>query len=361
MVLRRWKYVALAVGVVLTVLVGLRFADRDRDSSDAIPDPRALTSPDHLVVETEGAADVGATDRPGDAGRANVESMVAAQDPVDVDGSLGGVLEFHGRLVDAETELPLTCGAVARATETEGPWSEVGPEGDFVLAWREASKAFGLAKSEGYGLALFAMRPEHASASTACSIGLSRGATLEVQVRTADGRECSGATVVVSAEASDLIANGLYLDRPQPARREWIAPVDRVGRARVEDLPPKVTLEVVAGAPGFVDSASTEPAMSPGEVRGIEVLLGPGCTVGGLLLDSADIPIRNHEIWLMRAEEDRPWLFRRYDAPVKTTTSASSSSGSPRERGGSAPSLRADAPTSVERVSATTSLHSPKS
>ena len=284
---------------------------------------------------------------------------------------------FWGRIVDAESHLPLS-GATVQVTrsggagipgnvhtthETRPSAAEVDEDGRFKITWpSEVDDApFTRLKNNGvcevcvhksgFGLKLAELEAGHESAERALQIELDRSASVEFSLGCPDRDRLKGLRARLSsftqAMHQDLGREGLhgYLEL------EWTAPIEIDGKARIDGLPPRAMLiaELVEGEKRTKISVAPL-VLKPGELRSVAYSLAPGARLAGRLVDQEDHGVASIPIWIIpavRADIGRD-MFPEHGKPLDVSqTDATGSFSFPDVPSG--PCFVGPAPVSVQR------------
>jgi hypothetical protein len=235
-------------------------------------------------------------------------------------------LHFVAKVVRDGDRKPIA-GARARVVRSdgvftsEGPtWKSVvisetstGPDGLLDLSLESWRRAHVRVEADGFGMALVVPVRGHETPETAWIVPLYRGATLDARVLDAAGSPFPGAAVRLSTRGYELNRPGReesvdgWIDLPET---DWTGAVGPDGRSVLRDLPPQVRLAVEIRAGENVlrrDAESIE--LEPGQVLEREWRIGTGCTLLGLALDAAELPVPALEIWLTKAYSEHARYF----------------------------------------------------
>ena len=232
---------------------------------------------------------------------------------------------FFGRVVDAQSRAPLAGASVVLEGErgmAERARQRVSTDSDgvFELRFRSWSDRFVRIDAAGHAWTVVTLDTTHPTRAEALEIALDAAATLEVLVL--DGaRPLADASVTLTTDSyrmqSSSGAQSFYFaDDPR-----WSATSAADGKARVEELPPDVPLELSVSARERSTTQAESISLARGEVRRIEVRLGAGAWIRGRVETSAGAPLAGVEIWRVVAGMEQRHLFESYETAVATTRS----------------------------------------
>jgi protocatechuate 3,4-dioxygenase beta subunit len=231
-------------------------------------------------------------------------------------------LRIRGRLVDAETEAPLRGEVKARPRghSSVGPAIPTDAGGYFEMTYGSWSDPYVGATAEGYAEAFFRASAAATRVDEAYVVRLERAATLEVAVTGSTGAALEGARVRLETKSYDLVQDSLHSMSSGSFSTwsvAWKGKSGPDGLATLAGLPPRVPLELTVTGEGAHRVDAQPVVLEPGERRRLEVQLGAGVTIEGLLLDASGAPIPGQTI--ARVAGDRPGMLARHDEPVERT------------------------------------------
>ncbi len=201
-------------------------------------------------------------------------------------------------IAGAELRLRVARPGEGSAWQARGrPAAVTDPLGRFEWTLSTARAVSVQIDAAGYGPATLLVSPFSTPGETV--VGLARECALEVGV--------GGVTrdksylVRVRCALDELAVDGKALPG---ADIEWIDQVDPQGRARIEHLPADAELDLELLENGVTLRRFTRPLrLTPGELGHVELELGRGLVLHGVLRDGEGTPIPNQELWLVPAHE----------------------------------------------------------
>lgn len=242
----------------------------------------------------------------------------------------GADLHFCGRVVAEEDGAPLA-GARIRRSKTlagEAPVLVTDADGRFEVqtaSWLESKrftvKLAGRAERTAY------VREGHETAERAFVVHLARTASLTLTVRDPNGAGVPSAEVTATTSrfslqegSSDVFSLGFdEFDQPDPT---WNVVLDDAGRGEFVGLPPKAPLTLEVSRDGDIVWSSSEPiVLEPAESKALEIVVGLGTEVSGLVVDSNQRPVPAVTIWLTGSNEGVRPYFESYQEPTMTAVS----------------------------------------
>ena len=259
---------------------------------------------------------------------------------ISLDLSTEADLRCVGRVVDAETRIPLANARVFVARRITR-WTPHGTQATRSLSMRDDATEVAvdhdgyfsvLAKSwsgkhlevtaPGYGLALRRPVVGHGTRSDPLEVRLTRSAEVAAVVLANAQGPLSDVRVSLWTDLyrlaqSDSTVHGLFLGDV-----EWNGTTERDGRCVIRDLPAGVPLTLIySKADQFERVEPTPVVLQPGERRTVEVRVGAGATVSGVLLNENQRGVPRAEIWMKPAYRAVSYQFESYDDEnVRTTT-----------------------------------------
>lgn len=245
-----------------------------------------------------------------------------------VELATGADIVFCGRVVAAEDDSPIAGARIRMRAPlpSEPPVHVSDAAGRFELrtaSWLDSQqftvKADGRAERaaravQGHG------RPEHAFV-----VHLARTATLRVQLRDPTGGTIGAAQVTATTSRFELMEPQEFeldlfsgdLNDPDP---NWTALATPDGRCELSDVAPNVPLDIeVWRDDRVVLQRKQVVTLEPGETRELELSIGSGATIAGVVQDSAGRTVVGATLWLMKSDYDALAYLRRYDEPNATT------------------------------------------
>lgn len=244
--------------------------------------------------------------------------------------------EFWLRVVDAQSGKPI---GGARIFQSDRPgfhgvdtgWmldvdeSQVvttDAEGYVVVqsaSWRNESLHVDAA---GFSPAATPIVAGHETREQAFVLQLERAAALVVRTLDPSRMPLAGLDVTISAESRHISRQELWSDSADDADFERTARTGEDGRARFERLPASAPLELVVRENGTERLRRAEPLrLEPETVRELELVLGRGATIAGVVLDQDGRVVAGLELWLVRYETSLGARFAPYTLPHAKTTS----------------------------------------
>ncbi|MBI5432250.1 MAG: carboxypeptidase regulatory-like domain-containing protein [Planctomycetes bacterium] len=110
---------------------------------------------------------------------------------------------------------------------------------------------------------------------------------------------------------------GSDLYDPDPS---WTATAPPDGRCELSDVAPNVPLDIEVSRDGqIVLQREQVVTLEPGETRELELSIGSGATIEGVVQDTAGRAIAGASLWLVKSEYDALAYLRRYNEPNATT------------------------------------------
>lgn len=256
-------------------------------------------------------------------------------------------LAFHGRVVSSADRSPLA-GAHIEVVSAHSSFVSMGSEpgheewskkniaeamstsdGYFELRLATWKHPHLRVEADGYALALVIPTKGHESLDTARTIELDPAASLRVKLLDASGAPVAGAWLKLETPGYSFNRSeeqGLMLGFVSLPPERWKSESGPDGRCAITKLPPNIpiTLEIVQN--GRVLRREADPlTLKPAEEREIELRIGSGCTLNGLVLDEGNHPVGRQEIWMLKPEFDAQTYFephRENDVVAKATTDA---------------------------------------
>ncbi|MEW6742127.1 MAG: carboxypeptidase regulatory-like domain-containing protein [Planctomycetota bacterium] len=229
---------------------------------------------------------------------------------------------FCGRVVADETALPVQGAKVSLFTSYEtGEYvhkeivfttSLTDADGRFECktpSWKQLSARI---EAEGFTQALASVSESHGTPEAAVEIRLHRPASLQVTVLDGGAQPLPDMTVRLSGDASELTQpEAEYADGGDLV---WSAKTGADGRCSFVGLAAKASLTVELFKGSKRERKEPSPlTLSPGEARSIELRVGAGASVRGLMLDQDGVPVQGQAVWLKTAEEEAPCYFSAYE------------------------------------------------
>jgi hypothetical protein len=220
-------------------------------------------------------------------------------------------VRLYGQLVEEESGAPLA-GRVLVMSVGPGRIVETDSAGRFELTARSWEKARATAEAECRAPARFTIATGYEDPLRPLFVRLSRAAVLEAFVRDRTGALIDGADVHVAT-----------VSQPQPrptarmitlptdaASSHWIAETDSNGCAILDELLPGIPLRISVSADGWPSRSEPEPfVLQAGEQRRVDLVLGRGATLSGVLEETSGRPIPRCEVWCEPALDRRPRVF----------------------------------------------------
>jgi hypothetical protein len=220
-------------------------------------------------------------------------------------------IRLFGQLVDDESGAPLVGRVWCSTLDSTRRDVQTDDAGRFELtagSWVPVS-AKGMA--EGFAPAQFTLSRGYEDPLRPMLVRLSRAAVLEAFGRDRTGAFVDGARVEVATPSQPrprLPASMIAL--PTEPASHWTSKTDRNGRAILDDLLPRTPLRVSVSADGWASRSEPEPiVLEPGEHRCIDLVLGRGATISGVLEEASGSPIPRCEVWCEPASDPRPRVF----------------------------------------------------
>jgi hypothetical protein len=165
-----------------------------------------------------------------------------------------------------------------------------------VRSWRGEGARF---NAPGHAWVLAEIGPGHETRANALEVVLVHPAALDVLVLDWARRPLQGCRVRIKAAPRSLLQSHSSSRIGFSGPALWEVLTDAEGRARLEGLPPRVSLSLATVAPSRpAQRAPEELELQPGEVRSCEVVIGSGATISGSLLGPDGSPKSSLKIWL---------------------------------------------------------------
>ncbi len=231
-------------------------------------------------------------------------------------------IHLFGRIQDDESGAPLVGRVRASGVGLANRFIETDSSGGFELTAGSWERASGTAEADGYAPTEFAISSGYEDPLRPLIVRLSRAAVLEAFVRDRTGALVPGAWVELSTITRPLPRSARMLSLPTDASSHWTAKTDPSGRAILDDLLPLVPLRLSVTGDGWPSRAEPEPiVLAPGEHRRVDLVLGRGATITGVLEDASGSPIPRYQVWCDAALANRPPVFEIGESPAwKTRT-----------------------------------------
>jgi protocatechuate 3,4-dioxygenase beta subunit len=200
-----------------------------------------------------------------------------------------------------------------------------GGDGRFELSTASWRSPFLRVEAEGFGPTFASLPADQADPNEERIITLERGATIEATVIDARGAPLSGLAVRVHADGYNLTEKSGVMEFGGgfTGKVKWEAVTAAGGHCTLIDVPARVALSLEIANKGQVVHKASVPALEAGEVRAIELRIGGGCSVSGVVLDQSGGPVAGQVLWLTHARADQARYFQRFEerelAAKKTT------------------------------------------
>jgi hypothetical protein len=256
-------------------------------------------------------------------------------------------LTFHGRVVSSVARSPLA-GAHIQVVSADRSFVSSGSEpgheewsktklgdvtsdsdGLFELKLAKWKSPHLRVEADGYALALVIPTNGHETLDTARTIELDPAASLRVRILDASGAPIAGAWVMLETpgysfnRSEEQVLMWGFASLP-PER--WKAESAPDGRCELATLPPGIPISLQILQSGRLLRREADPlTLKPGEERELEVRIGSGCTLNGLMLDQEAHAVELQEVWMQKFEfEDQTYFepYRAKDVVAKATTDA---------------------------------------
>lgn len=246
-------------------------------------------------------------------------------------------VHFFGRVSALEGGQPIA-GASIELCDGDVIWTEEGrnverstvrcstrsgPDGLFELRSSSWSDDFARVEAPGYSQLRFVPTVGHDTPESALPIALARSAAVRAHVSDSIGKPLVDVEVHVRAERHRITLTeggetrrlGGDLDRHGVTARD--------GTAVIEDLPAHVPLAVALEQDGKTlrrRAAAFE--LEPGEIRDVDLRIGAGISLGGIVIDQNEEPVASAHLWLLAGGGGRvlldPWNLRDLTAEAIT-------------------------------------------
>jgi hypothetical protein len=212
----------------------------------------------------------------------------------------------------AERDAARPTGVLATAQTVVGRPAISNQQGHFLLRYIGWPPRYAWIESPGRSPRIIARLTGHATVQDAITVRLVRASSATVRVVDSSRTELPGLAVRLSMQLSELVETNIAThSRGEIA---WQLATATDGDCHFSNLPARaaMTLEIVRNGEVLqreVDALQLE----PGEDRSVELALGGGARVRGVLLDQNAMAVRDQEIWLERAEPGAPAAFDFHD------------------------------------------------
>ncbi len=221
-------------------------------------------------------------------------------------------IPFHGRVLAADGDVPIP-GARIEASELtraldETKDNEARDWDDPLILTTDLGGSFAIAfapwlwtevrvTAPGYVKEYVLPTTGHETAESAHLVRLEASATARIRVLDVLGDPQPGLTVGLDRDGSVW----------SPWGCDWEGKTDADGECTITDLPPNVWLDIqICRGEELIRWTCKPLAFEPGEERLIELHMGCGTNLRGVLLDPEGLPLPDYEIWLLEALAPRP-------------------------------------------------------
>jgi hypothetical protein len=211
------------------------------------------------------------------------------------------------RVVTAEDGSPIRDASLQlQSGSGYGPPNHARAVGTFELSGASWRDEIVRVEAPGFAPRCFNLVSGYPSADRAYEVRLARVASLVAHVTGPSGAPVAGVEVRLSTSRFNLFEPGsaffLWSSSLSEEDPHWTATTGDDGRCTVVDLPPSAPLSMELRQEGSANQSEPALTLEAGERREIELVIGGGVELHGIVLDQSSEPVAEQRIVLLRPD-----------------------------------------------------------